>query len=95
MKQLTETEFLAIAKGESDGIVILGTATCHKCAHLKKQAGGNADSYVFNPSDSEALEFIQSNGLMCVPITIRSNNGEVSQSNETDWNDVKEELHLT
>jgi hypothetical protein len=37
MRTLTEQDFVDIATAKTDGIVILSTPTCGKCATLKKQ----------------------------------------------------------
>jgi glutaredoxin len=99
MTQIKEQEFLNIANGKSDGITVLSTPTCTKCASLKQKIENlgnplNITTYVFEPSDENALQFIQENGFMNVPVTIKSLNGIVCSTNEPSYDDIVEELSL-
>jgi glutaredoxin len=99
MQQLNQKEFLDIATGKTDGFVILSTTTCVKCAALKRkieELGNplNISTYLFSPTDEEALAYIQSNGLMSVPVTIYTKNGEPQHTFEVSYDDILEEFGL-
>ena len=100
MNQINQTEFLLIAMGAEDGVVIISTTTCAKCASLKKRVDDEGNphgivNYVFDPDDSEAADFLGEAGYLSVPVTLRSLDGVVEASSGIEPDEVYEELGLT
>jgi glutaredoxin len=99
MIQITDEQFLNIAEGKEDGIVILSTPSCVKCAALKKDIDSkgnplNIVTYIFDNSHEKVLSYISENGYLSVPITFLSKEGEVKTSNEHSYDDIIEELEI-
>jgi hypothetical protein len=99
MNHINEEEFLQIATGKKDGIVVISTKTCVKCGALKSKidASGNSHgivTYVFEPSDEAAASYLSNEGYLSVPITLLSKDGTVEKSDALTPQELYEELGL-